>query len=290
MFKNEFESDGDLRRIFGMANANATERTYANSFTYTPDGKIERIKLGNGLWESAIFNERLQVKELNLGLGPASGSLWKLGYEYGELNTDGTVNTAKNTGNIAKQTVSFDGLAQSFVQAYKYDPLYRLTEARETAGSGASAPKTWIQQFGYDRYGNRISTSQTINGATINTTPAIEATSNRFSSSTYDFDKNGNLTQDIDPATSQMRTVLFNGDNKQVEVKNASNVTIGRYFYDGEGKRVKKVTNLETTVFVYSSGKLVAEYSTATPPANPTTNYTVTDMLGSPRVLTNSLG
>lgn len=44
-------------------------------------------------------------------------------------------------------------------------------------------------------------------------------------------------------------------------------------------------------MFVYDGmGKAVAEYSTATPPSNPTTNYTATDKLGSPRVLTNSYG
>jgi hypothetical protein len=73
-----------------------------------------------------------------------NGDLWKLGYEYGELNTDGTtVNTAKNTGNVAKQTLSFSGLAQPFVQAYKYDSLYRLTEARETSNGN----QTWKQSF-----------------------------------------------------------------------------------------------------------------------------------------------
>jgi len=41
---------------------------------------------------------------------------------------------------------------------------------------------------------------------------------------------------------------------------------VGRYFYDGEGKRIKKQRYAggvlaEETVFVYSSGKLVAEYS-----------------------------
>jgi hypothetical protein len=39
--------------------------------------------------------------------------------------------------------------------------------------------------------------------------------------------------------------------------------------YDGEGNRVKKITDQETTVFVYSSGKLIAEYSTAAPPQDP---------------------
>lgn len=46
----------------------------------------------------------------------------------------------------------------------------------------------------------------------------------------------------------------------------------------------------EITIFVYSSGRLIAEYSTAPPPQDPTTKWTVTDSLGSPRVLVNSLG
>ena len=287
--KNEFESDGDLSRIYGKATATATERTYANAFSYTPDGKIEKLKLGNGLWEAAKFNTRLQTTEIALGHGVTSGDLWKLGYEYGELNTDGSVSTAKNTGNIAKQTVSFNGLAQPFVQSYKYDSLYRLKEARETAGSSTSAPQTWIQQFGYDIYGNRISTAQTVNAVNINMTPAVDQYTNRFTSTDFHYDKNGNLTQDKGQ-NNQTRTIIFNGDNKQTQVRDANGNPIGIYFYDGEGKRVKKVVGNDTTIFVYSSGKLVAEYTTETPPSNPTTSYTATDMLGSPRVLTNSLG
>ena len=292
--KNEFESDGDLARIYGTANAGATEKTYANSFTYTPDGRIEKLKLGNGLWENAKFNTRLQVTELALGHGPGSGDLWQLGYEYGELNTDGTVNIAKNTGNVARQTLSFNGLAQPLVQSYKYDPLSRITEARETFGTGGAAPQTWKQTFGYDRYGNRTSFTQDIGGQQLQinnlTLPTIDANTNRFAANQgYVFDKNGNLKND--PVNGN-RQFAFNGDNKQSEVRDANGALIGKYFFDGEGRRVKKVvpSTGETTVFVYSSGKLIAEYSTAVPPQSPTTNYTVTDQLGSPRVLVNSLG
>ena len=82
--KNDFESDGDASRIYGRADANSPERTYAKSFQYTADGKIESLQLGNDLWEKARFNTRMQPTEIALGHGPNSGDLWKLGYEYGE--------------------------------------------------------------------------------------------------------------------------------------------------------------------------------------------------------------
>jgi hypothetical protein len=135
------------------------------------------------LWEAAKFNTRLQTKEIALGHGVTAGDLWKLGYEYGELKDDGTVDETKNTGNIARQSVSFSGLANPFIQSYKYDSLYRLTEAKETSAT----TQNWIQTFGYDRYGNRTSTNQFVNGATINTTPAIDPNTNRFTSTDFHY-------------------------------------------------------------------------------------------------------
>jgi RHS repeat-associated protein len=293
--KNEFEADGDLSRIYGQANANSPERTYANGFSYTADGKIQRLRLGNGRWESAKFNERLQVTELALGTSNGDGSLWKLQYEYGEFE-NGSVNQAKNTGNIARQTVSFTGLTNPLVQTYKYDSLYRLTEARETNGTSTNAPQTWKENFSYDRYGNRLSHDKFVGVTQLTldnkTHPTINPANNRFNDNQgYIYDKNGNLTDD-----AEGRTFIFNGENKQrFVVKNNANV--GEYFYDGEGKRVKKkvyntdgINVKEETVFVYSAGKLVAEYSTKSPPSNPTTSYTATDQLGSPRVITDSNG
>lgn len=258
-----------------------------------PDGRIEKLRLGNGLWESAKFNSRLQVTEFNLGHGSESGSMWKLQQEYGEIDGSGNVDTAKNTGNIARQTISFDGLSHAFVTSYKYDSLFRLTEAGETQNS----TQTWKQNFTYDRYGNRL-THQKFLGSTefiqTNVThPTIDANTNRFNGSQgFAYDKNGNLVTD---PTDTGRSFVFNGDNKQKEVRDANNNLIGEYFFDGEGKRVKKhIYNggviSEVTIFIYSSGKLIAEYSTALPVQDPTTKWTVTDQLGSPRILVDSLG
>src|SRR5262249_38900628 len=197
----------------------------------------------------------------------------------------------------ARQTLSLNGTAQAFVQGYKYDSLYRLTEARETSGTGKSAPQTWEETFGYDLYGNRTShtkfTGTTQDPSSNVTDPTIDPNTNRFyTTQGYGYDKNGNLTTD-----AEGRNVTFKAENKQTKIIQNGHL-VAEYFFDGEGKRVKKrvcdpnnqSVITEETTFVYSSGKLVAEYSTTPPPQNPTTRYTATDQLGSPRVITDSLG
>ena len=163
-----------------------------------------------------------------------------------ELNTNGTVNTSKNTGNLAKQIISFDGASQPFVQTYKYDALYRLIEADEKTNSS----QNWKQTFGYDKYGNRTAFSQIVGSTNLpinsETLPSIDVNTNRFNvSQGYTYDKVGNLVGD-----TENRTFVFNGDNKQVEVKDTSNNVIGTYFYDGDSKRIKKVNLDEMTVFL----------------------------------------
>lgn len=296
--KEDFDTTGKISRVYGKPTATATEQTYANLFSYFPDGKIEKLQLGNNLWEAAKLNSRLQVTELALGVSAGDGSRLKLNYEYGELNTDGTVNAAKNAGNIAKQTISFAGQAGPFVQTYKYDALDRITEAQETI----NGTQSWKQTFGFDIYGNRTNFSQIIGSASLQITnitlPTVDSATNRFTTTPgqgYSYDANGNIIGD--PQKSQARSFTFNGDNKQTQVRDVTNgnTVIGTYYYDGDGHRVKKVTgdvlHTVSTVFVYDGmGKLVAEYSTAPPIANPTISYTATDQLGSPRVITDKFG
>jgi RHS repeat-associated protein len=281
--RNEFESDGNLFAVKSVKAGGGALLRYASNFSNTAAGGVTQMQLGNLLWETAKFNERLQVYELGLGTGPTNTGLWKTNYEYGELDGSGNVVTSKNTGNIARQTLTVPGT--SFVQSYKYDSLYRLTEAVEKTGT----TQNWIQNWDYDRYGNRLSFTQNIAGNTNATNPAVDPDTNRFTSTNFQYDLSGNVTRDIDPVTSLSRTFVFNGNNKPSEVKDANGLTIGHYYYDGEGKRVKKVVGSETTVFVYSSGRLIAEYSTQAE-QNPAVHFTTTDHLGSPRIITDQFG
>ena len=288
--KNDFDANGDLSRVWGINGQ--VQQTFANSFKYTAAGGISAMKLGNGRWETAKFNERLQVTELGLGHSATDAGVWKVNYEFGELDANGDIIAGTNTGNIARQTTSFNGLSQPFVQSYKYDALYRLTEAVETSGT---TTENWRQNFTYDHYGNRLTHQKYLNGSFIaqdnQTHPNIDPATNRFTTGQgYTYDLNGNLIAD-----AEGRQFTFNADNKQTLVMNGT-VKVGEYFYDGDGKRIKKKTFhengvlKETTVFVYSGGKLIAEYSTTPPPAQGKTKYLTEDHLGTPRIITDATG
>jgi hypothetical protein len=65
------------------------------------------MRLGNGKWENTVFNSRLQLTQIGLGIVENSQNLLKLQYSYGT--------TAKN-GNVVSQTITIPGAAHDFVR------------------------------------------------------------------------------------------------------------------------------------------------------------------------------
>lgn len=279
--RSTLNNDGRLSDVSTKKNGESVFQTQANNFSYTAHGAISQMRLGNGDWESTQFNVRLQATQLAVGSTTGATDLFSTSYEYGEIDAGGNFLASKNNGNMARQTVTFSGLSQPFVQTYKYDAVNRLKEAKEMNGG----TQTWIQSLDYDRYGNRTYFNQEkVGEQPITQTPTVSTASNRITTGFF-YDFNGNLTQD-----SLGRQFTFDGNNKQIQVKDSGNNVIGSYYYDGNGRRVKKVTVFETVVFVYdASGRLVAEYSTQ-PTANPGLSYVTIDNVGSPRVVTDAAG
>jgi len=280
--KNTLDTDGSLSQVQSKRSGD-TYRNYANGFNYTAAGAVSSMRLGNGLWETTQFNSRLQPTQIGLGLGSATPNILKLDYSYG---------TTANNGNVQSQTITVPGLANPFVQSYTYDELNRISTAIETNNS----VQTWKQAFTYDRYGNRNFNTSGSNTTTLPISfdpdiynPTISTTNNRFDSGQgYSYDSSGNTTVD-----AEGRTFVYDAENKQIEVIESS-TTIGQYFYDGDGKRVKKIVpdTGETTVFAYDAfGKQIAEYSTVVQTgSNAEITYTTNDSLGSPRVNTDATG
>jgi RHS repeat-associated protein len=119
------------------------------------------------------------------------------------------------------------------------------------------------------------------------TNPTISTSNNRLSSTGWDYDSSGNTTDDPNG-----REFVYDAENKQVKVTDGAEV-IGEYWYDGDGKRVRKhvPSTGEVTVFVYdASGKLIAEYSTIVETTNAKVGYATNDHLGSPRINTDANG
>lgn len=272
--KNTFENDGDLALVETQIGGGNYQGRVGN-FTYNSAGAVTSMQLGNGKWENTVFNSRLQPIQIGLGNSQTTQELWKVNYDYG---------TTDNNGNVKGQTITVPSQFTA-VQNYTYDSLNRLKSATETIGGN----QTWKQTFTFDRYGNRkfdASQTTTLGGCPVNVcNPDINPNNNRIT--THNFDNAGNTTVD-----AEGRQFFYDGENKQKEVKNSANQVIGQYLYDGDGKRVKKVSAAETTLFIYNaSGKMTSEYTvtTATPTA-PVTSYLTNDTLGSPRVTTDSSG
>ncbi|MBF2021956.1 MAG: RHS repeat-associated core domain-containing protein, partial [Hydrococcus sp. C42_A2020_068] len=253
---------------------------------------VTSMRLGNGLWESTQFNARLQPVQIGLGTSVASQNLLKLNYDYG---------TNDNNGNVLSQTITVPAVGQipgfTAVQNYSYDSLNRLKSAVENVTPhGGTAVQSWRQTFTFDRYGNRRFDTTNGNTTTLAANcpvavcnPESNPQNNRLSSTGWQYDAAGNTTAD-----PEGRTFIYDAENKQTEVRDQYNTVIGQNFFDGDGRRVKKIVPAtgEVTVFVYdASGKSIAEYSTVVESVeNAKVAYLTSDHLGSPRINTDRDG
>jgi RHS repeat-associated protein len=262
-----FDAAGRITSASGQKTGEPN-KTYASQFSYAAHGAISSMTLGNNLVDATTFNSRLQPTFIKLGTTSNPTSVLQLGYEY-----TATCQT-NNNGNVLKQTITAPGLSLS--QSYCYDALNRLSSASENSGAN------WSQTYGYDRYGNRwvsASFGYTLNPLTPQFQSAFSASNNRLVASVYD--GAGNQVTD-----SQSRTFTYDAESRQTSF----NGTTGQSFYDGAGRRVKKIDNSGTTVFVYNAeGQLIAEYISGTPSGGGT-SYLTSDHLGSTRVVTDGNG
>jgi RHS repeat-associated protein len=301
--KNTVDENGDLEQVQSRRNSNFGYWQYASGFSRDSSGNVTKMQLGNGYWETASYNNRGQANQIGLGSTDSSTSLLKLEFKY-----DTSPTSHHNNGSMLEQkiTVPQVGSNAGFIatESYTYDDLNRITSASEMV----STTQTWKQEFSYDRYGNKNFVTGTGHTTTLGSCPAAvcnpafpTATAtpnrNRFDDSqNYSYDHNGSITQN-----AAGERFHYDAENHQKEFFVATNNTSNpdaTYVYDGDGKRIKKVSSTGTTIFIYdASSKLVAEYSPEPDeiavegePHVYRVNYMTTDHLGSPRIVTDQDG
>ncbi|HEY3103764.1 MAG TPA: BPSL0067 family protein, partial [Pyrinomonadaceae bacterium] len=261
-----------------LASLNSNATTYApaasvSGIGYASSNALNTETYGNSLIHAISYNNRLQPTEIKLGTSGNPTSILSLAYNYGTTN---------NNGNVL--SVTYNGGGLSYTQSFGYDTLNRLTTSSENGGA------SWSQTNGYDQYGNRW-----IDLGGGNQSLYFNTSNNRISG--WSYDSSGDLLND------GVHAYAYDAEGK---IKTVDAVTA--YVYDGEGHRVKKLVG-ENTRFIYGvGGQLITEFDATTGnlkkeyiyggatviTIEPTavnsngTQYTTSDSLGSPRVITNS--
>jgi RHS repeat-associated protein len=122
---------------------------------------------------------------------------------------------------------------------YTYDAIYQLTRAIHPSG-----PR---EQYRYDPVGNRL--KKTVDADNR----LLEDNNHR-----YEYDSNGNLTQETNKKTGEVRTFGYDDENR-LNVFQDSN-TVAEYKYDPFGRRVEKKVNGKVTRYVYDGAHILMEY------------------------------
>jgi RHS repeat-associated protein len=276
---------------YDVDNAGRAGKVYAGSKTYadmttasTPayraDGRLTKLKFGNGLWETRDYQIPGIPTVLSLGTTEGAADRLELKYNYAG---------GSDNGNLLSHTIRQGATAWS--QTYQYDALNRLTCATEATGTtpptSCTTQNSWRQTYGIDRFGNRWTSSSTgfpvVDTHEFTTDTSINKTNNRLNDIYYD--AAGNRTN-YDPWT-----LTYDGENRLLRLWSSTNGE-STFTYDGAGRRIKVETIIptpRTTLYIYDAGgRLAAEYSSAPSPSG--TSYLFSDLLGTPRAISGANG
>jgi len=242
---------------------------YASGITYAPHGGMQAATFGP-LTHNSTYNSLLQVSGISAS---ASNAAWSQTNTFFAPYNDGNIWKIASTG---AQGGTVNG-------TYSYDSLGRLATESET-GTGAAPGQT----YEYDSVGNRwvkgIPASTAATGLSALTPTSADwyvGATNRLTSTGFTHDADGNLT------AMQGAVLTYDAENRMVT---SSLSAATQYWYDGEGRRVKKkVGTAAAVVYVYDAGgALAAEYGGES--AATATQWLVTDHLGSTRMVVDAAG
>jgi RHS repeat-associated protein len=237
---------------------------YATGIVYNASGQFTTFNYGNGVAANFSYSPtRSQLTGLSYSHG--NQTYLNLNYLYSQDLTNCPGGPAGNNGQIS--CVIDIGQPGRTVN-YTYDAVRRLSTAF-TNGDSANFLK-WGLSWTYDQYGNRLSQNQTAGSPPYNnlsfgnTNGLTGAFTNRPDG--FPFDASGNMLSD------GHNTLTYDAENRVVSSVNQISGATGVYSYDGNGKRVQKLTGAIPTVYIFS-GHGIAEYDNGAGPASPSREY-----------------
>jgi RHS repeat-associated protein len=287
-------------------------RTYMTALAFDDSGRMIREQFGTDtpLYNKRHYNVRGQLYDMRLS-SVNDDSDWNRGavvnyyslanYGFGTSGTD-------NNGNLYVQQHWIPG--GSFMQQnYAYDSLNRISSVGEYQNG---AVNTGAQSYTYDRYGNRTISAGSF-GTGVNVKQfTVDAATNRMGvpsgqAGVMQYDANGNLLSDT---YTSYGSRTYDAENRMLTAWDSSG-QLSSYTYDFDGRRVRRIVGVQAEVWqIYSvGGELVAEYAANAAASSPQMEYgyrnggllitassganvqwTVTDHLGTPRMIADRTG
>jgi RHS repeat-associated protein len=280
---------------------------YALGASYAPQGPLSSLLLGQtgsfgGINLNQSYNSRLQPASIRAF--STSGVALDLAYCFYPMSNGVCPTTGANNGNVRQITNNRDNTR---TQTFVYDALNRLSSAQtQTVGVTIPNANCWGLTFGYDSWGNLLSSSATGPTGCGEPMPWSVSAANSNQINGYCYDTAGNLLlQATCPPSNPVYAYTFDAEN---HLTNTGGFT---YIYDGDGNRVEKLNTklywygLDGTVlaesdasgnitdeYVFFDGNRVARQHAAAACPNPSvvSDFYLTDQLGSSRVVTDSSG
>lgn len=225
-------------------------------------------------------------------------------------------------GEITSKTVTHGSTLYESI--YSYDKLGRISQMTETLGGATHIKKyvydgvgrlitvkqdgSSVESYNYDEVGNRIMIRNTLTGQNLNAADFTYDADNKLLSAgttAYSYDADGRLTQENRNGT--ITKFQYNTDGTLAKVTLPDNRVIS-YFHDSQGRRIARdMDGVRTHAWIYGKGLMpLAEFDgagslqksfiyaeSATPSAyiaGGQTFHIISDQLGSPRLIVDSIG
>ena len=249
-------------RIGQLAGVQVDGRNYASGVVYNPAGQATTITIGSAtsqpLTETYVYDPKtnlLTSQRVQMG----ESDLLNLSYSYYPNQQLQLLSDNKGSSQIG----------------YMYDALGRLWRAAASVTGGA---EEWSEEYTFDEYGNRTAVTSTgqLNGvaAPPDGLPSLayDTATNHISTDGFTYDLAGNLTRGQRTDGSWLR-YRYDQAGHLVSVTTDSGLPIESYGYDSDGRRLITRQAGDSTYFVWSRGRPIAEYAQQSAGRRPTLKW-----------------
>lgn len=262
----QYDEKGWIEAVYAGMDDGA--KNLLRSYLYTPDGKVSEIRDYPNFAAGGTENY-IRKSYVYDGLNRVTG------IEYRDSTPDAPVResyqyTYDKNSNILTERIfqgyfEAEGAQVQENRSHVYDALGRLTATEIRDFSGTLLSRT---TYTYDKNGNRLTetkgdevTRNTYNSLNQMTASKKVKGSTVQSDKSYAYDANGNLENETDSITKESTDYSYDVGNRlaQAVKKEDGTVTLTQTnLYNGNGQRIQKTENGETTKYYYQGDAVLA--------------------------------